>query len=97
MSEPTLRALYSFAYDGAGVLWKAIWHAGRFSESDPGHYPGWKGVPTPSDAKTVADAVLNVQTGLGTRIEYWDNQGTPFGSPSEIQRFISKRMREQGI
>ncbi len=40
---------------------------------------------------------MNVQTGLGTRIEYWDHHGTPFGAPSEIRRFLSKRMREQGI
>jgi hypothetical protein len=97
LDRQTLRALYSFAYDGAGALWKAIWHNGRFSESEPAYYPGWPGVPVPRDAKTVADAVLNVQTGLGTRIEYWDNHGTPFGDPAEIQRFLSRFMREQGI
>ena len=97
LDRQTLRALYSFAYDGAGVLWKAIWYAGRFSESDPDYYPGWESVPVPRDAKTVADAVMNVQTGLGTRIEYWDHHGTPFGGTSEIRRFLSKRMREQGI
>jgi len=97
LDRETLRALYSFAYDGADALWKVIVHNGRFSESDPGYYPGWDGVPEPRDAKTVADVVLNVQTGLGTRIEYWDNHGTPIGGRSEIKTYIDQRMREQGI
>jgi hypothetical protein len=97
LDRETLRALYSFAYDGAGVLWKVIVHNGRFSESDPQYYPGWEGVPAPRDAKTVADVVLNVQTGLGTRIEYWDNHGTPIGGRSEIATYLEQRMQDQGI
>ncbi len=97
LDRETLRALYGFAYDGSGVLWKAQMHNGRFSESDPDYYPGWDGIPTPRDAKTVADVILNVQTGLGTRIEHWDNHGTPVGGQSEIKRYIERRMREQGI
>lgn len=97
LDRKTLRALYGFAYDAPGALWKAIVHNGRFSESDPDYYAGWDGVPSPRDARTVADVVLNVQTGLGTRIEYWDNHGTPIGGRSEIQSYIDRRMREQGI
>jgi hypothetical protein len=97
LDRETLRALYSFAYDATGALWKVIVHNGRFSESDPDYYLGWRGVPTPRDAKTVADVVLNVQTGLGTRIEYWDNHGTPIGGRSEIETYLKQRMTEQGI
>ena len=97
VDRETLRALYGFAYDRAGVLWKAVVHNGRFSETDPDYYPGWDGIASPRDAKTVADAILNVQTGLGTRIEYWNNHGTPVGGQSEIKRYIERRMHEQGI
>ena len=99
VDKQMLKSLYSFAYDQKEELWKIIWHNRRWSSDQltSDYYPGWEGVPVPRDAKTVADAVMNVQTGLGTRIEYWDHHGTPFVGTSEIRRFLPKLMREQGI
>jgi hypothetical protein len=28
----------------------------------------------------VSDTIVNVQTGTGNRIEFWNNHGTPLGS-----------------
>lgn len=97
LDRESLRALYAFAYDRSDVLWKVIVHNGRFSESDPDYYPGWEDVPSPRDAKTVADVVLNTQTGLGTRIEYWDHHGSPIGGRPEIETYLDQTMRDQGI
>ena len=37
---------------------------------------------------TVADVVINVQTGTGNRIEFWDANGTPLGNRGKVRRFI---------
>jgi hypothetical protein len=72
------KALYSFAYDQKKTLWKILYHAGRWSDDDPDYYYGWAEVPEPRDLRNVGDVILNVQTGTGNRIEYWDTHGTPY-------------------
>jgi hypothetical protein len=74
----SMEPLYSFAYDRKGELWKIIWHNHRWSE-DPGYteYAGWEGVPEPRDLTVVSDTIVNVQTGTGNRIEFWNRSGTP--------------------
>jgi hypothetical protein len=89
IDKETLTPLYSFAYDRKKELWKIIWHNHRWSEDDPGYYPGWKGVPKPSDLRVVSDMIINVQTGTGNRIEFWDNHGTPLKSRGWVRRYIS--------
>ncbi|HVP31720.1 MAG TPA: DUF1329 domain-containing protein [Myxococcota bacterium] len=88
LDKQTLVALYSFAYDQKDELWKIIWHDNRWSEDDPAYYPGWPGVEKPRDLKVVSDIIVNVQTGTGNRIEFWDNKGTPFNTKGQVRRYI---------
>jgi hypothetical protein len=88
LDKQTLTAMYSFAYDRKKELWKIIWHNHRYSEDDPDWYPGWDGVPEPRDLRVVSDTIVNVQTGTGNRIEFWDGQGSPMQSPGRIRRYI---------
>jgi hypothetical protein len=32
--------------------------------------------------------IVNVQTGTGNRIEFWDKNGTPFANKGKIRRYI---------
>ena len=89
IDKETMTPLYSFAYDRKGELWKIIWHNHRWSEDDPDYYPGWEGVPEPRDMRAVSDTIINVQTGTGNRIEFWDAHGTPLKSKGRIRRYLS--------
>ena len=88
LDKQTLAPLYSFAYDQKEELWKILWHNKRWSESDPSYYPGWEGIPKPRDVKVVSDMIVNVQTGTGNRIEFWDANGTPLTSKGKVRRYI---------
>lgn len=88
LDKETLTAMYSAAYDRKGELWKIIWHNHRFSDDDPEWYPGWDGIPKPSDLRVVSDIIVNVQTGTGNRIDFWDATGTPLKSQGRIRRYI---------
>jgi hypothetical protein len=91
IDKQTLTALYSFAYDGKEELWKIIWHNKRWSEDTAltgEWYPGWEGVPKPMDLRYVSDIIINVQTGTGNRIEFWDAEGSPMKSKGKIRRYI---------
>jgi hypothetical protein len=82
LDRETFSPLYSFAYDRKGELWKVIQHVHRWSEDDLGPeparewYPAWENVPEPRDLKIVSEALLNVQTGTGNRIDFWNAQGS---------------------
>ena len=81
IDKETYVPLYSFAYDQKEELWKIIWHNHRWSEDktiSADWYPGWVGIPKPMDVRVVSDTIVNVQTGTGNRIEFWDNSGTPY-------------------
>ena len=89
--------LYSFAYDRKKELWKIIWHNKRWSEDwhqgderakGGDWYPGWEGVEEPRDLRIVSDIIVNVQTGTGNRIEYWDSNGQPLRSRGKVRRYI---------
>jgi len=90
IDKQTYNALYSFAYDQKEELWKIIWHNKRWSEDalTENYYPGWEGVPEPRDSRIVSDIIVNVQTGTGNRIEFWDSEGTPMPSKGKIRRYI---------
>ncbi len=91
LDKNSLTTLYSFAYDQKEELWKIIWHNKRWSEDTrlTGEwYPGWKGVEVARDLRFVSDIIVNVQTGTGNRIEFWDRTGTAFKSKGKIRRFI---------
>ncbi|MDJ0787046.1 MAG: DUF1329 domain-containing protein [Myxococcota bacterium] len=88
IDKQTLEPLYSFAYDRKGELWKIIWHAHRWSDEDFEEYEGWENVPEPRDLAVVSDIIVNVQTGTGNRIEFFDRRGTPLKSKGKIRRFI---------
>ncbi len=88
IDKETLTALYSFAYDQKEELWKIIWHNKRWSEDDDSWYTGWEGIEKPRDLKIVSDTIINVQTGTGNRIEFWDNHGEPYSSKGKIRRYI---------
>ena len=51
-------------------------------------YPGWESVPEPKDNRIVSDIIVNVQTGTGNRIEFWNSEGSPFNSKGKIRRYI---------
>ena len=36
----------------------------------------------------VSDIIVNVQTGTGNRIEFWDSEGVPLKSKGKIRRYI---------
>jgi hypothetical protein len=100
VDRQTLQPLYSFAYDHSGALWKIIYHNHRWSEDDlegiPARewYPGWEGVPEPRDLRVVSDAVVNVQTGTGNRLEFWDSHGSP-PSLGQLRRYVTlERLRK---
>jgi hypothetical protein len=88
LDKQTLTPLYSFAYDQKEELWKILWHNKRWSEEEDGHYVGWEGVPKPMDLKVVSDMIVNVQTGTGNRIEFWNANGTPLPSKGKVRRYI---------
>src|SRR6516225_2527908 len=100
IDKDTYEPLYSFAYDRKNELWKIIWHNHRYSEdwngkvnkdpkaADGVWYPGWEGVPEPKNLRTVSDIIVNVQTGTGNRIEFWNNEGSPFSSKGKIRAYI---------
>ena len=89
IDKNSMEPLYSFAYDRKNELWKIIWHNHRWSQ-DPGYteYKGWENVPEPRDLSVVSDIIVNVQTGTGNRIEFWNRSGTPMDSVGKIRRFI---------
>ena len=91
LDRQTLAPLYSFAFDRKEELWKIIWHNHRWSE-DHGltgaWYKGWEGVPEPRQVLVVSDIIVNVQTGTGNRIEFWDAQGNAFASLGQVRRYI---------
>jgi len=88
IDRQTMKPLYSFAYDRKQELWKIIWHNKRWSEDDPEYYPGWPEVEEPRDLRVVSDIIVNVQTGTGNRIEFWDSHGTPLSSKGRVRRYI---------
>jgi hypothetical protein len=82
---------YSFAYDQKDELWKIIWHAKRWSEDTKltgPWYGGWDGIKKPRDYRVIADIIVNVQTGTGNRIEFFDANGVPMKSKAKIRRYI---------
>jgi hypothetical protein len=97
IDKESVKPHYSFAYDRRKELWKIIWHNKRWSEDwhtgderakGGDWYKGWEDVPEPNDLRIVSDIIVNVQTGTGNRIEYWDAHGTPFSSKGKIRRYI---------
>jgi hypothetical protein len=96
IDKETYVPLYSFAYDRREELWKIIWHNHRYSEdwNDPqaqeeAWYEGWEGVERPKDLKVVSDVIVNVQTGTGNRIDFWNGHGEPLSSRGRIRRYIT--------
>jgi hypothetical protein len=90
IDKNSMEPMYSFAYDRKGELWKLIWHNHRWTGDKPYSevYNGWESVPEPRDDTVVSDVVVNVQTGTGNRIEFWDRSLTPMNSVGKIRRFI---------
>lgn len=101
IDEQTFQPLYSFAWDRKGELWKIIHHNHRWSEDDldgiPARewYPAWEAVPEPRDLRVVSDSLLNVQTGTGDRLDFWDSRGTA-PDPRSLRRYIDVRRLRQG-
>ncbi len=91
IDKQTLNAHYSFAYDQKEELWKILWHNKRWSEDESlvgPWYEAWEGVERPNDLIAVSDTIVNVQTGTGNRIEFWDRNGVPLQNKGKIRRFI---------
>jgi hypothetical protein len=92
LDKQTLTSMYSFAYDRKDELWKILWHNKRFSDdkdlTEGDWYKGWENVEQVKDLRIISDMIVNVQTGTGNRIEFWDNHGTPMKSKGKIRRYI---------
>jgi hypothetical protein len=91
LDKQTLTAHYSFAFDTKEELWKVIVHNKRWSEDHSltgDYYPPWEGIERPRDQHIVADIIVNVQTGTGNRIEFWDRSGNAFATKGKIRRYI---------
>ena len=91
LDKETLTSLYSFAYDHKGELWKIIWHNKRWSEDESltgKWHGGWEGIEQSRDLRYISDAIVNVQTGTGNRIEFWDSHGMPLKNRGKIRRYI---------
>jgi hypothetical protein len=93
IDKQSMIPLYSFAYDRKEELWKIIWHNHRWSgdnlpEDKGPWYAGWEAVPEPNDLRVISDTIVNVQTGTGNRIEFWDSHGTPLQSKGKVRRYI---------
>ncbi len=87
IDKQSMEPLYSFAYDQKEELWKILWHNHRWSAGFAEYKP-WAGVPEPRDMRVVSDTIVNVQTGTGNRIEFWDSHGSPLASKGKIRRYI---------
>ena len=91
IDKQTLQPLYSAAYDQKQELWKLIYHNKRWS-GDEGltgkWFEPWEEVPEPRVNAVVSDTIINVQTGTGNRIEFWDAGGKPVGNKARIRRYI---------
>ena len=91
LDKQTLTSHFSFAYDRKEELWKIITHNKRWSEDQSltgEYYKTWKGIEKVRDLHIVSDTIVNVQTGTGNRIEFWDRTGMPLKSKGKIRRFI---------
>jgi hypothetical protein len=86
--KQTYMPLYSAAYDTRDRLWKLIYHAHRWTES-----PAPPGVATISGLRTflrVCDILVNVKTGTGNRIEFFDVE------PTRLRKGQIRRMTDVG-
>ena len=91
LDKQTLESHYSFAYDTKDELWKILIHNKRWSEDQSltgDYYQPWEGIERPRDHHIVSDIIVNVQTGTGNRIEFWDRTGMPLASKGKIRRYI---------
>ncbi len=97
IDKETYEPLYSAAYDRRKELWKLIWHAHRWSEDHKSGDPlnkgkawvePWEGVDVVNDSRTVGDIIVNVQTGTGNRIEFWNAAGRPEQSRGKIRSLV---------
>jgi hypothetical protein len=91
IDKQTLQPLYSMAYDQKNELWKIIYHNHRWSQDESLSGPWfetWEEVPEPRVVAVVSDTIINVQTGTGNRIEFWDAGGKPIGNKARIRRYI---------
>jgi hypothetical protein len=91
LDKETLQPLYSFAYDQKEELWKIIYHNHRWSQDESltgKWFEPWEDVPEPRIVSVVSDTIINVQTGTGNRIEFWDAGGKPIGNKAQIRRYI---------
>lgn len=86
-----LQPLYSAAYDQKDELWKLLYHNKRWSEDESltgKWFEPWEEVSEPRLQAVVSDTIINVQTGTGNRIEFWDASGKPIGNKARIRRYI---------
>jgi len=91
LDAQNMMPLYSMAYDQKNELWKIIYHNKRWSGDETltgAWYEPWEEVPEPRVNPPVSDTIINVQTGTGNRIEFWDAAGKPIGNKARIRRYI---------
>jgi hypothetical protein len=72
----------------------SLWHNHRYSQDELAGttpqpwYKGWPGIEEPRDVRVVSDIIVNVQTGTGNRIEFWDSNDTPLDNKGKVRRYI---------
>jgi hypothetical protein len=92
VDKQTYLVLYAAAWDRSGELWKLIYGANRWSESDlqEARIDGLRAL------LRICDVLVNVKTGSGTRLEIYDVQPTRM-SPDRVRRQINLgRLVRQG-
>ena len=91
IDKETLQPLYSFAYDQKDELWKIIYHNHRWSADETltgKWFEDREELPDPRVVAVVSDVIINVQTGTGNRIEFWDASGKAIGNKAQVRRYI---------
>ena len=95
IDKETLQPLYSFAYDQKEELWKILYHNHRWSgdETLTGKWFEDRESAGAALISVVADVIINVQTGTGNRIEFWDARHGPRGERGEPPRQGARLLR----
>jgi hypothetical protein len=90
IDRDSMEPLYSFAYDRKKELWKIITHNHLWSEDHPERHQPWDGIPPGDvrDSMVVSESILNVQTGTGNRIDFWDVIHRPLSSGKEVRQLL---------
>jgi hypothetical protein len=90
IDRESMEPLYSFAYDRRKEMWKIILHNHLWSEDHAKRHEPWEGVEEGDvkDLVVVSESILNVQTGTGNRIDFWDISSRPMKNSKRVRQLL---------